>query len=75
MYEKNFNDLRILHAIVRLPRMSDQFYKTMKRKEYAQAFEKRKKEAVSLMREYASENNADEFLAKFLNHLDESIPE
>lgn len=55
--------------------MSDQFYKTMKRKEYSQAFEKRRKDAVNLMRQYTSENNADEFLAKFLNHLDESIPE
>ena len=32
-YEKNFEDLRILNSIVRLPRMSDQFQKTMMRKE------------------------------------------
>ena len=32
-YEKNFEDLRVLNAVVRLPRMSDQLYKTMKRKE------------------------------------------
>ena len=32
-YEKNFEDLRILNAIMRLPRMSDQFYKTIKKRE------------------------------------------
>ena len=32
-YEKNFEDLRILNSIVRLPRMSDQFQKTIMRKE------------------------------------------
>ena len=32
-YEKNFEDLKILNAILRLPRMSDQFQKTMMRKE------------------------------------------
>ena len=32
-YEKNFEDLRILNSIMRLPRMSDQFYKTIKKKE------------------------------------------
>ena len=41
-YDKNFQDLIIMHAILRLPRMSDTFYKTMKRKEQAEVFETRK---------------------------------
>ena len=53
--------------------MSDTFYKTMKKKEQAEVFETRKQEAIYLMRQYASERNANEFLAKFLNNLDESI--
>ena len=32
-YEKNFEDLKILNAILRLPRMSDTFYKTIKKRE------------------------------------------
>ena len=72
-YDKNFHDLLILNAIVRLPRMSDQLYKTMKRKEQAQKFDKRQKEAIGLMREHNVYKNGDEFMATFLDHLDESI--
>ena len=32
-YEKNFEDFRVLNAIMRLPRMCDQFYKTIKKRE------------------------------------------
>ena len=38
-YEKNFEDLKTLNAIVRLPRLSDQFYKTLKKREIEQVFE------------------------------------
>ena len=41
-YEKNFEDLKTLNAIIRLPRLSDQFYKTLKKREIEQVFEKRK---------------------------------
>ena len=56
-YEKNFGDLKILNAIVRLPRMSDQFYKTMKKKEKEQIFEKHMKESVHLMGQLMNETN------------------
>ena len=56
-YEKNFRDLKILNAIVRLPRMSDQFYKTMKKKEKEQIFEKRMKESVQLMSQLMNDAN------------------
>ena len=41
-YEKNFEDLRIMNAILRLPRMSDTFYKTIKKREQEEKFEQRK---------------------------------
>ena len=41
-YEKNFEDLKILNAILRLPRMSDTFYKTIKKREQEEKFERRK---------------------------------
>ena len=51
-YEKNFENLRILNAIMRLPRMSDQFYKTIKKKEQQEKFKQREKEAICLMNLY-----------------------
>ena len=54
--------------------MSDQLYKTMKRKEQAQKFEKRQKQAISLMREYDAYKNGDQFMKNFLDDLDQSIP-
>ena len=75
LYEKNFENLKILNAVVRLPRMSDQFYKTMKKKEREHIFEKRKKEAVNLMGHYATEANSNEFFTKFIDNLNFSIQE
>ena len=74
-YEKNFEDLRILNAIMRLPRMSDQFYKTIKKREQQEKFEQRKKEAIYLMDQYVTQGNDDEFFNKFIGHLDKTVPE
>ena len=73
LYDKNFENFRILNAIVRLPRMCDQFYKTMKRKEQEQVFEQRKKEAVCLMGQYVTETNSNEFFSQFIDNLDQTI--
>lgn len=74
-YEKNFEDLRILNAIMRLPRMSDQFYKTIKKKEQQERFKQREKEAIYLMNLYVKKTNSDEFFDKFIGHLDKSVPD
>ena len=74
-YEKNFEDLRILNAIMRLPRMTDQFYKTIKKREQEGIFEERKNQAVTLMGQYVTEKNNNVFFDKFLGHLDKSVPE
>ena len=74
-YEKNFEDLRILNAIMRLPRMSDQFYKTIKKREQESVFEERKDQAITLMSQYVTEKNKNVFFDKFLGHLDKSVPE
>ena len=60
--------------MVRLPRMSDQLYKTMKRKEEEKIYEKRKKEAVYLLGQYVTETNSNEFFFKFSEHLDSTVP-
>ena len=74
-YDKNFEDLRILNAMMRLPRMSDQFYKTIKKIELAEKFEKRSKEAIAFMRLYVKEENNEEFFNKFAGHLNKTVPE
>lgn len=53
--------------------MSDQFYKTIKKREQEGKFEKRKKEAISFMSHYVTEKNSEEFFDKFLGHLDNSV--
>ena len=70
-YEKNFENLKIMHAVLRLPRMSDQLYKTMKRKEQDQVHANRRKEAVRILGTYVNENNENEFYSKFLDHIDQ----
>ena len=45
-YEQNLKDLTTLNAIIRLPRMADQFYKSAKRKEGDEVFQKFEKEAI-----------------------------
>ena len=60
--------------MIRLPRMSDQLYKTMKRKEEEKIYEKRKKEAVCLLGQYVTETNSNEFFFKFSDHLDSTVP-
>ena len=54
--------------------MSDQLYKTMKRKEEEKIYEKRKKEAVYLLGQYVTETNSNEFFFKFSEHLDGTVP-
>ena len=53
--------------------MSDQFYKTIKKREQEGKFEKRKKEAISFMSHYVTEKNSEEFFDNFLGHLDNSV--
>ena len=74
-YDKNFEDLRILNAMIRLPRMSDQLYKTIKKIELGEKFEKRRKEAIAFMRLYMKEENREEFFNEFAGHLNKTVPE
>ena len=74
-YEKNFEDMKILNAILRLPRMSDIFYKTLKKREEEDRFAARKREAIKFMSDYVSQANQDEFFHQFLGHLDKTVPE
>ena len=60
-----------MHAILRIPRMSDQLYKTMKRKEKDQEHERRRRDAVRVLGTYANEDNENEFCSKFLDHIDQ----
>ena len=55
--------------------MSDQFYKTLKKKEEEQLFEKRMKEAVHLMSQIVNETNQDEFFSKFFDDITRSVQE
>ena len=67
-------DLKILNSIVRLPRMSDQFYKTMKRKEQEHINKQIEKNAINILSNYVPQSNPDQFFTKFIDHLDETIP-
>ena len=51
-YEMNFEDLKTLNAIIRLPRMADQFYKTIKRKESAELSKKIEQDAIKHLRSH-----------------------
>ena len=55
--------------------MSDQFYKTMKKKEKEQVFEKRMKESVHLMGQLVNGTNQDEFFSKFVDDITRSVQE
>ena len=74
-YEKNFEDMKILNAILRLPRMSDVFYKTLKKREEEDRFAAKKRDAIKFMSDYVSQANQDEFFHQFLGHLDKTVPE
>ena len=60
-----------MHAVLRLPRMSDQLYKTMKRKETEELNAKRRRDAVRTLGSYVNEENEDQFYSKFLDHIDQ----
>ena len=62
-----------MHAVLRLPRMSDQLYKTMKRKEQDQVHANRRREAVRILGSYVNENNENEFFSKFIDHIDHQM--
>ena len=55
--------------------MSDTFYKTIKKREQEEKFERRKQESISLMSNYVTKANADEFFHNFLGHLEKTVPE
>ena len=55
--------------------MSDTFYKTIKKREQEEKFGRRKQESISLMSNYVTKANADEFFHNFLGHLEKTVPE
>ena len=63
----------MLNAIIRLPRMCEQFQKALRRKMESEQFAKMQSEAVSKLKPYINEKNEQKFMDDFLQELDTKI--
>ena len=66
-------ELKMLNAIIRLPRMCDQFQKALRRQTETESYAQMQAEAVSKLKPYINEDNEQEFMDDFLQKLDTKI--
>ena len=66
-------EMKMLNAIIRLPRMCDQFQKALRRQMEAGSFTKMQSEAVAKLKPFINEGNEQKFMDDFLQNLDTKI--
>ena len=64
----------MFHSILRIPRMCEQFQKSLLRKQTHAGYMKAQKEAINFMKDHVDESNQNEFFDKYAAHLAQERP-